>query len=157
MKFLDEPRITSDRSIYDVDESNHVQIQCRVDSFPQPEFVEWRKYDLSESLSEKNYKVISNSSVLDFKSIKHTDNAGFYTCVTANSMKDSFGVSRQAEKSLKIEINVRFMPFINVINKKIAANLTISANQTSLTANLLKHNISCMTMANPRPNFSWYV
>ncbi len=83
--------------------------------------------------------------MLEFKSIKHNEHAGFYVCLAANSMKDSFGQTRTGQKFIKIEVNVRFRPQINVISKKVAANITTT-----------KHVLNCMTMANPEPSFQWF-
>ena len=65
-------------------------------------------------------------------------------------MNDSFGVARTGENRLSAEINVRFMPQMNVIARKMAANLT-----KERAIDTPKHTISCMTMANPQPAFTW--
>ena len=140
---LREPVITCDKQVYDVDESNPLQVNCVAHASPSVSHVEWRHY-LQNTTSEL-FHTVANSSVLDFKSVKYREHSGYYDFVATNAMKDSFGQSRTGRTQLRIELNVRFMPQINVIAKKMAANLSEAT-----------HAVTCMTMSNPQPEFKWY-
>ena len=151
IELIYEPRINLENRIYEIDEFSQLKINCSVVSSPEAHIIEWRKYETGSPSSIlinniENYKVVSNRSILEFKSIKHNENAGYYVCIAINSMNDSFGQYRLGQKYVKIEVNVRFRPQINMIAKKVAANLTNNG----------KHTLNCMTMANPEPTFQWF-
>jgi hypothetical protein len=139
---LYEPIVKCDRQVYDINESNPLQVNCLADASPPVNYVEWRHFMQNTS---EIYKLVAKTSVLDFKSVRYRENSGFYEHVAQNQMIDSFGTSRTGKSQTRIEVNVRFMPQINVIAKKMAANLSESS-----------HAITCMTMSNPQPEFRWY-
>jgi hypothetical protein len=142
IRLLYEAKVKCDKQVYDINESNPLQVNCFTDAFPQVNYVEWRHFAQNNS---DIYKPVAKTSVLDFKSVKYRENAGFYEYVAKNFMIDSFGTSRTGKSQQRIELNVRFMPQINVIAKKMAANVSQSS-----------HGITCMTMSNPQPEFKWY-
>jgi hypothetical protein len=90
--------------------------------------------------------------VLEFKSIKYSDNSGYYVCYAANRMSDSFGMHRIGETKVDIYLNVRFMPRISMSAKKTAANVT---GMNGGASSRQKHDIKCLAMANPQPTFNW--
>ena len=147
MNFKDEPRIKLDRSSYEVDEYSQVQLNCLADGSPLPFLTQWRQYQNSSAFS-----VATNSSLLEFKSIKHTENAGVYVCTAVNQMNDSFGMQRQIETKFEVNINVRFKPQMNILHKKIAA----SSSEDLTSKSQISQNISCITMSNPEPIFNWF-
>ena len=135
-----------ENSILDIDESSPVRVKCEVDASPDSSSIEWRRPELPEGTkgSESNV-VISNGSILELKSVKHSENSGVYECIAHNSMKDSFGVQRKGKSSAEVELNIRFAPQITITSRKIAVNLNNSFQ-----------NITCKTSANPVPIFNWY-
>lgn len=139
---LYEPRIQLEQKVYDLDEFTSFQVNCSVDSSPRASQIEWRKYYINHT---QDYELISNSSLLDLKSIKHKENSGVYICVALNQMQDSFNLTKSGQNSQEIELNIRFAPLMSVLSKKQAANVT--QNSTS---------ISCLTMSNPRPEINWF-
>jgi hypothetical protein len=150
ISILYEPKIVVDNLVFDVDEMSTLKVNCTTDSSPALDLVEWRRYDLqlttvNQTKQEAIYRVVSNNSLLEIDSVKHTEDAGYYVCVAINSMNNSFGVYKQGEKSVRIEVNVRFTPQMNMIAPKQAANLSTS-----------KHTLSCMAKAYPEPIFIWY-
>ena len=126
-----------------MDELNTLQINCQIDSSPAPSIIEWRHY--SNEITQIS-TLVSTSQLLEFKSIKHTETNGYYVCSAQNDMIDSFGKRKKVTKqSSQVEINVKFMPQLNLVNKKLAVNLS-----------QLNQNITCLTLANPQPTFNWY-
>lgn len=114
---------------------------------------EWRLSNQSQSATTSN-KLATNSTVLEFKSIKHTENAGVYVCHSENLMNDSFGDARRGLAEFTVDIEVRFKPQMNTVYKKLAA-ISLDDN-VSLENGTISQNISCMTMANPAPVFNWF-
>lgn len=147
---LDEPKLKLNKTVYDIDEFSAFRVDCQVDSSPSVSVIEWRKYRSSShnegsSNARVDYEVISHDSLLEFKSIKHKENAGYYVCVAQNSMNDSFGLVKLGDRRFQIEIDIRFAPQMNTVWKKVAATSTSTSQ-----------NISCITMSNPRPDMAWF-
>jgi hypothetical protein len=142
-------KLKCDQQVYDVNEGNPLQVNCVVDAMPKVSQIEWRHYTdivLQNNATSSEYQLVAKTSVLDFKQVTNREHAGFYECHATNLMRDSFGVTRTGSTRTRIELNVRFMPKISVIAKKLAANLSSTQPQ----------EITCMTMSNPQPGFKWY-
>lgn len=139
---LHEPVVYVEKMVYETEESSQLQVDCQIDSFPEPNKIEWLFYTNEESMP----LVVSRTKLLEFKSIKYTHTNGYYVCSAQNEMTDSFGRTKKVTKqSNKIEINVKFMPQLKIQNIKQAVNLSH-----------LSYNLTCVTSANPKPLFSWY-
>ena len=146
-------------SVFDLDESSPFKLDCRVEASPAPVLVQWLHYPNASKLpnnktfmNDDQYTVVSNNSLLSIESVRQTEASGYYVCIAINQMNDSFGLNRVGKDlSDIVELNVRFMPKTTVFNKKIAVNVTQITEAKSY-----KQKLTCMSVANPRPEFNWY-
>ena len=139
---LFEPRIKLNKAVFEVNESTPFQLNCLYDSYANRTSVKWYKMHSNESVESS---VASDNGLLDFKSIKMKENAGFYQCELDELVNDSFGIVRQFKINYKMELLVRFGPIMTVNYRKQAAN--------SSSKNL---NLSCVSMSYPEPKFEWF-
>ncbi|RMZ99013.1 hemicentin-2-like isoform X1 [Brachionus plicatilis] len=139
---LQEPKIKLSQRVYQVDQLSPFQLNCVVESSGNTSRVVWKKMYSNES---KEWLVVSENALLDFKQIKMKENAAFYECEVKEELKDSFGMSKQFRARHQMELLVRFVPIITVDYKKQAVNLS----EKSV-------NLSCVTMSYPEATFAWF-
>lgn len=100
-----------------------------------PESIEWVHFPEASS-AETEFKIVSNTSLLQMPEISHHQATGYFVCVATNQMKDSFNVSKVGKVvSKQIELNVRFKPQVTAPDTKIAANMTeLTSNYSFILA-----------------------
>lgn len=137
---------------YDINELTQFQLTCQVSASPSADRVKWLYFSDKES-TQDNFKVASNTSLLQIPSVTHSLVSGYFVCLATNKMTDSFGMTHMGKVlSRRVQLNVKFMPQMHVPFKKIAANLT----KVTMDHSTFKQNITCRSLANPAPEFTWY-
>lgn len=150
-----EPKILVPASsvTYDINELTQFQLTCQVSASPAADRVEWLYFSDRQSTSN-NFKVASNTSLLQIQSVTHSLASGYFVCLATNKMTDSFGVTQLGKVlSRRVQLNVKFMPQMHLPFKKLAANLT---KVTQMDQPFFRQNITCRSLANPAPEFTWY-